>query len=107
MTGLIPVLGSTIIDNPKHPYEKKNVFKITYADSKTDLYLAARSDIEKKQWIYALNKVQVDSDDGRSTERRTPGWSFRCQDRFAGGLSSRGGLEAIFQQPAQSGGQSS
>jgi hypothetical protein len=56
--GFIPIIGSVILDNPKHLFEKKNIFKVTYADSKTEIFLAARSEIEKKQWIFTLNKVQ-------------------------------------------------
>lgn len=58
-TGFIPVIGSFVLDNPKHLFEKKNVFKITYADSKTETYLAARSHIELEQWVHSLTKVQV------------------------------------------------
>ena len=54
------MIGSEIIDNPTHLFEKKNVFKITYAgDAKTDLFLSARSEIEKKQWIFSIRKIQI------------------------------------------------
>ena len=58
-SGFIPVIGSLVLDNPKHLFEKKNVFKIMYADSKTESFLAARSTIELEQWVHALTRVQV------------------------------------------------
>lgn len=57
--GFIPVIGSLVLDNPTHLFEKKYVFKVMYADSKTEAYLATRSQIELQQWVGALTKVQV------------------------------------------------
>ena len=56
-TGFIPIIGSAVLGDPKHLFEKENVFKIIYADGKTEICLAARSHIEKLQWIDSMHKV--------------------------------------------------
>lgn len=56
-TGFIPVIGSAVLDDPKHLFEKENVFKLVYADGKTEVLLAARSHIEKQQWIDSIHRV--------------------------------------------------
>jgi hypothetical protein len=71
-TGFIPLIGSVILDKPKHLFEKKNVFKIMYADSKTETFLAARSEIELDQWVFSLGKVQVSILDHRIWPPETP-----------------------------------
>ena len=47
----IPILGSSIVVDPKHPYEKNHVFKIIYANSDTEILLATRSETDTKIWI--------------------------------------------------------
>jgi hypothetical protein len=57
-TGFIPIIGGIILENPKHLFEKPNVFKISYPESTTQLFMSARSEIEKKRWVFVLTKVQ-------------------------------------------------
>lgn len=57
--GFIAIVDTKINTTPAHLFEKDHVFLLLLPDKKTDIYLAANSQLEKDRWSSAFIRLQV------------------------------------------------
>lgn len=56
--GMIPLVDCSMVEDPKHLFEKENVFKLVLGDQVTTVFLSANSPLEKKRWLTAFRGLQ-------------------------------------------------